>query len=84
MASKSVAADIDKFVKNLSSQYSPKTVAERKVIHDPILGTNVFEPYEIALIDLPFCQRLRRISQTDVASLIYPSANHNRLEHSLG
>jgi HD superfamily phosphohydrolase len=84
MAPKSLVTDVEKFVKDLFSRHPAQMVAERKVIHDPILGTNAFEPHEIALIDLPFCQRLRRISQTDVASLIYPSANHNRLEHSLG
>ncbi len=75
--------EIEEFVKSLLEHYKPQKIVERKVIHDPILGSNLFEPYEIALIDSPFCQRLRRISQTDVASLVYPSANHNRLEHSL-
>ncbi|MBM3157162.1 MAG: HD domain-containing protein [Chloroflexi bacterium] len=84
MASKSLTDDVEEFVKTLITWHTSQKVAEKKVIHDPILGTNVFEPHEIALIDLPFCQRLRRISQTDVASLIYPSTNHNRLEHSLG
>jgi len=79
-----LADDIEKFVSTLLENASKNPSATRKVIHDPILGTNVFEPHEIALIDLPFCQRLRRISQTDVASLVFPSANHNRLEHSLG
>ncbi len=37
-----------------------------------------------ALLDTPPIQRLRRIRQLGTASLVYPSANHTRFEHSLG
>ncbi|TYO94789.1 HD domain-containing protein [Desulfallas thermosapovorans] len=59
-------------------------VRGNKVIHDTILGTNLFYAHEIAVLDSPILQRLRRISQVDVVSLIWPSGNHNRFEHSLG
>jgi uncharacterized protein len=36
------------------------------------------------LIDSPLLQRLRRIRQTGLAYLVYPSATHTRFEHSLG
>ncbi len=36
------------------------------------------------LLDTPPLQRLRRISQLGTVSLVYPSANHTRFEHSLG
>ncbi|MHB8085375.1 MAG: HD domain-containing protein [Dehalococcoidia bacterium] len=80
----SLINDVDNFVKELISGYKPQKITERKVIHDPILGSNIFEPHEVALIDSPFVQRLRRISQTDVAALVYPSANSTRFEHTLG
>jgi HD superfamily phosphohydrolase len=36
------------------------------------------------LIDAPEFRRLGRISQLGLVSLVYPAANHTRLEHSLG
>lgn len=36
------------------------------------------------LIDTPFFQRLAKISQLGMVSFVYPAANHNRFEHSLG
>jgi HD superfamily phosphohydrolase len=36
------------------------------------------------LLDTPPVQRLRRISQLGTVTLVYPSANHTRFEHSLG
>ena len=38
----------------------------------------------MALIDTPQFQRLSRISQLGLVSCVYPAANHNRFEHSLG
>jgi uncharacterized protein len=55
-----------------------------KDIHDPIWGTNGFSWRELALIDTPVMQRLRRIHQTGLAFEVYPSARHSRFEHSLG
>jgi HD superfamily phosphohydrolase len=49
-------------------------------VHDHIEVTGV----AAALMDTPPVQRLRRIKQLGTASLVYPSANHTRFEHSLG
>lgn len=59
-------------------------VRARKIIHDSILGSNLFYPHEIAILDLPIIQRLRRVNQVDVVPLVFPSGNHNRFEHTLG
>jgi len=80
---------VDSFVsKKLDSyQKSNQTVkpsTNNKIIHDTILGTNIFYPHEMEIIDSPLIQRLRRINQMDVVSYVFPSANHNRFEHSLG
>lgn len=55
-----------------------------KVIHDALWGTQFVQSHELALIDTPLIQRLRRIKQTAFAYLIFPSTTHSRLEHSLG
>jgi HD superfamily phosphohydrolase len=39
---------------------------------------------ECEVVDHPLFQRLRHIRQNDVASLVYPSLNGTRFEHSLG
>lgn len=55
-----------------------------KEFNDPVWGTLLLEPCEVALLDTPLLQRLRSIRQLGVVHLIYPAANHTRLEHSLG
>lgn len=75
---------VEKYVKDYLKEYTPIKIRAPKVIHDPILGSNLFSAHEIAVLDLPLIQRLRRISQVDLASLVFPSANHNRFEHTLG
>jgi len=49
-------------------------------VHDHI----TVEGVAADLLDTPAVQRLRRVSQLGTASLVYPSANHTRFEHSLG
>lgn len=74
---------IDNFLNYLFNSYSPKDCSS-KIIHDAVWGTNMFYSWEVALIDSPLIQRLRRIHQTGLAYLVYPTATHTRFEHSLG
>lgn len=78
-----LVTSIDEHVRECLSSHKPD-VRDAKVIHDPIHGSNLFLKEEVAIMDLPLVQRLRYISQTDVASLIYPSCHHTRFDHSLG
>jgi len=55
-----------------------------KSIQDPVHGLIRLEEWQIAIIDTPQFQRLRRIKQLGFANLVYPGANHTRFEHSIG
>ncbi|MDP4266765.1 MAG: HD domain-containing protein, partial [Bacteroidota bacterium] len=58
---------------------------KRKIINDPVYGfINI--PYDIIfdLIEHPYFQRLRRISQLGFTYLVYPGALHTRFQHTLG
>ncbi|HSH44704.1 MAG TPA: HD domain-containing protein, partial [Longimicrobiales bacterium] len=54
------------------------------MIRDPIYGPIPLDPVARRLIDTPAFQRLRRVQQLSLASLVYPSAMHTRFEHSVG
>jgi HD superfamily phosphohydrolase len=55
-----------------------------KVIKDSVHDHIQVDGVARDLLDTPAVQRLRRISQLGTVSLVYPSANHTRFEHSLG
>jgi uncharacterized protein len=58
--------------------------ASRKAIFDPVHGPIPLDSLALALIGTPEFQRLWGIRQTGFAHLVFPGANHTRLEHSLG
>ncbi|MFC4438762.1 MULTISPECIES: HD domain-containing protein [Natrialbaceae] len=55
-----------------------------KIIKDSVHDHIRIDGVARALLDTPEVQRLRRITQLGTVSLVYPSANHTRFEHSLG
>ncbi|MBP6234898.1 MAG: HD domain-containing protein [Saprospiraceae bacterium] len=58
---------------------------KKKIFNDPIYGLIRFNHdilYEI--IDHPYFQRLRRISQQALSHYVYPGALHTRFQHALG
>ena len=58
---------------------------KNKIINDPIYGFISLEKGIIFdLIEHPFFQRLRRISQLGLSYLVYPGAYHTRFHHALG
>lgn len=56
-----------------------------KILNDPIYGF-ITIPSELIfdLIEHPYFQRLRRISQMGLSYLVYPGAHHTRFHHALG
>jgi len=55
-----------------------------KSIFDPVHGPVRLGGAALALIATPEFQRLWGVRQTGFAHLVFPGANHTRLEHSLG
>lgn len=56
-----------------------------KIINDPIYGfITIPSPLIFDLIEHPYFQRLRRITQMGLSHLVYPGANHTRFHHALG
>lgn len=56
-----------------------------KLFNDPIYGfIAIPSALVFDLIEHPTFQRLRRISQLGLSSLVYPGANHTRFHHALG
>ena len=57
---------------------------KKKFIRDSVYGDINLNDFEVRIMDMPQFQRLRRIKQLGLISLIYPGATHTRFEHSVG
>lgn len=55
-----------------------------RVIRDPVHDYVLLPSELIRLVDHPYVQRLRRVSQTAMSSAVYPSMTGTRFEHCLG
>ena len=56
-----------------------------KIINDPIYGfIPVHNELIFQIIEHPYVQRLRHISQMGLSYLVYPGAHHTRFHHGLG
>ncbi|MFZ0698850.1 MAG: HD domain-containing protein [Thermoplasmata archaeon] len=62
----------------------PRVTPPQKSIFDPVHGQIELEGVALALVASREFQRLWGIHQTGFAHLVFPGANHTRLEHSLG
>jgi uncharacterized protein len=64
---------------------SSAPVFKRKIINDPLYGfITIADKLVFDVIEHPFFQRLRRIEQLGLASMVYPGALHTRFHHALG
>ena len=58
---------------------------ERKIINDPVFGfINIPKGLLYDIVRHPLLQRLNRIKQVGLSSVVYPGAQHTRFQHSLG
>ena len=58
---------------------------EHKIINDPVFGfIKIPRGLLYDIVEHPMMQRLNRINQLGLASVVYPGARHTRFQHSLG
>ena len=58
---------------------------KKKIINDPIYGfIAIPDDFIFDIIEHPYMQRLRRITQLGLSHLVYPGAIHSRFQHVLG
>jgi len=56
-----------------------------KIINDPVFGfIKIPSGLLYGIVEHPLFQRLNRINQLGLASVVYPGARHTRFQHSLG
>ncbi len=65
--------------------YKYQSLNKLKILNDPIYGF-ISIPNELIfdIIEHPYFQRLRRVSQMGLSYLVYPGAHHTRFHHALG
>lgn len=55
-----------------------------KIVHDSIHGSIKIEEPILSLLETPEVQRMSNVRQLGFNYLVFPGANHTRLEHSIG
>ena len=62
-----------------------KELNDSKIINDPVFGfIKIPRGVLLNIVKHPLMQRLTRIKQLGLASVVYPGAQHTRFQHSLG
>ena len=72
---------LEPYINNIGKQL---VNLDEKEIFDPIWGPVEFNAGEIALLDSPLIQRLRKIKQLGLASYVYCDADYSRFSHTIG
>ena len=68
----------------LSGRVRRTVVADAKTITDTVHGTVRLDPLTLDLLETLELQRLNSIRQLGLTYLVFPGANHSRVEHCLG
>jgi HD superfamily phosphohydrolase len=62
-----------------------KKTNKLKILNDPIYGfITIPNSLIFDLIEHPYFQRLRRVSQMGLSYMVYPGAHHTRFQHAIG
>ncbi len=74
-----VGESVDEYTQHLLAEHP-----EAKAVKDAVWGMIGLESSEVAIVDSPPFQRLRRIRQLGLGYLTYPTGGYSRFEHSIG
>ncbi|MEY3499790.1 MAG: hypothetical protein RL308_1459 [Bacteroidota bacterium] len=73
------------YICNTKFNSNVSQINKLKILNDPIYGfITIPNPFIYDLVQHPYFQRLRRISQMGLSYLVYPGAHHTRFHHALG
>ncbi len=82
---KEIRNEVNIFVKNMLADYLKELyMAEDKQIFDFVWGPVEFNSGEIAILDSPLLQRLRKIKHLGLAGYVYCNADYSRFSHTIG
>lgn len=81
-----IIKDLDFYICDTLKVQNLKTLTNKvKIINDPIYGfITIPNKLIFDLIEHPYFQRLRRITQMGMSNLVYPGAHHTRFHHAVG
>ncbi len=79
---------VESWASDLSQSYIDQLPASfpnrTKIVNDGVWGITNLAPVELAVLNSPFLQRLRRVKQLGIVQFVYPTAEYSRFVHSLG
>lgn len=80
-----ISKEIFRFADSMLSNYTEKIYdIGGKEVFDAVWGPVEFNSAEIAILDSPLLQRLRKIKQLGLASYVYCGADYSRFSHTIG
>lgn len=82
---KNIREEVFKFADSMLSEYTDNLYdVGGKEIFDAVWGPIEFNSAEVAILDSPLLQRLRKIKQLGLASYVYCDADYSRFSHTIG
>lgn len=80
-----IRTEVFKFADSMLGDYTNKVYdVGGKEIFDAVWGPIEFNSAEVAILDSPLLQRLRKIKQLGLASYVYCDADYSRFSHTIG
>lgn len=80
-----IREEVFQFTESMLNDYTNRmSDVGGKEVFDAVWGPVEFNAAEIAILDSPLLQRLRKIKQLGLASYVYCDADYSRFSHTIG